>query len=349
MKKTIMLLLIFLCSANAALGIRVTSLYQGSVPAKSQSEPERNRLASQALAQVLVKVSGNNDTLNNPQIKTYLGKARDLMQEFSYVPTTHLPGETTPYLLQLNFDPEAINKILRDTSVPIWGQNRPLLIIWLDYEIPGHPAEMIGADSGGNISSMLKFSAERRGVPVIFPALDVEDLGQIAVNDIISTNIPKLMAAAKRYESDAILIGRITQDSGKYNTQWKLVLGNDQWGWNITGNTLPDIFTAMTDHVGTALAGRFATVVANTVQSSFIVKIIHVPEAGDFVEVMNYIKHLTPVADVQLEQVSGDAIILRISLRGTKESFEKALIVEKKLTLMTGEGNQSEFIYQWNH
>src|SRR5579872_2407798 len=269
MKKIGMLLLIYFLSVNAAYCVKVAALYQGVVPVASQSADMRSQLASDALAQVLIKVSGNSDILNNSNVKEHLNSADSLMQEFGYVPAPNIPGNTKPYFLQLNFDPDGVNKILREAGAPLWGQNRPLLLVWFEYEEPDHPAEVIGADSGSNISVMLKQNTDRRGVPVIFPALDVEDLGQVSVNDVQMMNLPKLISAAKRYASDAILIGRIIRDANGYRTEWKLVMGNDQWGWNITGKTLQDTLTALADHVADTLGGRYASVITNTVQSHF--------------------------------------------------------------------------------
>ncbi len=341
--------ILYFLSANAALAVRVTTLYQGVLPVASQSAAERNQLASEALQQVLIKVSGNNNILNRPEIKDHLSAASTFMQEFSYASAPNLPDRTKPYLLQLNFDPDGINKLLRDAGAPIWGQNRPLLLIWLAYETKDHPVEIIGADSPNPLSVIVKQNTDRRGVPVLFPAMDVQDLEQVSANDVVTINLPKLTAAAKRYGSDAILAGQIQQNATGYTTQWKLIMGNDQWGWTITGKTLPDIMAAMADHVADTLAGRYATVITNTVQSNFTMKITGVAEAEDFVQVMNYIKHLTPVSDVELEQISGSDMLLSVSLRGSQESFTQALSVGQKLTPVTNDNKQAMLVYQWNH
>ncbi len=345
MNKIGVLLLLYLLSVGTALAVRVTALYQGVLPATSQSATERNQLAGQALVQVLVKVSGNPAILTQPSIKAHLNSASSLMQEFSY---SSASGQTKPYFLQLNFDEEGINSILRDAGAPIWGQNRPLLLVWLEYEVPRHPPEIIGADSGNPISVLLKQNTDRRGVPVIFPAMDVQDLGQVSIHDVAIMDIPKLLNATKRYAGDAMLMGRIVQVADGYNTQWKLIMGNDQWGWMITGKTIPDVLTTIADRVADTLAGRYATVITNQVQSNVTLKIVNVTEADDFVQVMNYIKHLTPVADVQLVQITGSDMILKVSLRGAQESFAEALSVGQKLTPVSSDKKQSGWVYQWN-
>ncbi|HSW94031.1 MAG TPA: DUF2066 domain-containing protein [Gammaproteobacteria bacterium] len=348
MKKSGLLFLLYLICASPVLAVRVQTLYQGVLPVSSQATTLQSQLASDALAQVLVKVSGNNAVLNNPVVKSQSGSAMSLMQEFGYAPAPHTPPNLKPWLLQVNFDPEGVNQLLRDAGQPIWGQNRPLLMVWLDYEVNGHPPAMIGADAGSDVSVMLKQQTDRRGLPVVFPAMDVTDLGQVSVNDIVTMALPKLMNAASRYTRDGMLIGRIQQTASGYNTQWKLVVGHDQWGWNITGNHLMDILASMSDHVADALAGRYATVISNTVQSEVTLKIVNVTEADDFVQVMNYIKHLTPVSDVEVVQITGNELILKVSLRGSDESFARALSVGQKMTPVATTGAPSDRVYQWN-
>lgn len=351
MKKIILFLSILLIFSNPSVfAAHTTALYQGTLPVASQSPELRSQVAADALAQVLVKVSGNTQVLANPEIKANLKTANSLIEEFSYTAT---PKQPKPYLLHLDFDADGINKILRDAGAPIWGQNRPLLLVWLDYEIPNHPAEIIGANSNSTIAMLLQENAARRGLPLIFPAMDITDMGQAGVNDVVTMNVPKLTNATKRYASDAILVGRILQTVDGYSSQWKLVMGNDQWGWNVTSKSLPDMLAAITDRIADTLSGRYATVITNAVQATLTVKITNMTQPDDFSDVINYIKHLTPVANVLLVEVQGSDLILRINLRGTRESFTQALSVGQKLTAVplpaASDNKQRMLIYQWNH
>ena len=348
MKRVVILFLVFFLGVSTAFPAKVSTLYQGVLPVATQSATQRDRLATEALAQVFIKVSGNDDILNNPAIKAHLSSANSLVDEYSYSRAPSIPGNAMPWLLQLDFGVDAINKILREAGAPIWGQNRPLMAVWLDYEVPGHAPEIIGADSGSNITLLLKQNTDRRGVPVVFPALDVQDLAQVTVNDVASMNFFKLINGSARYSSDAVLAGRIQATANGYITQWKLALGNDQWGWTITAKTLPDVMAEIANHVAGTLAGRYATVISNTVQSEFTLKIQGIAAADDFVQVSNYLRHLTPVSDVQLLEIDGTNMVVKISLRGTRESFEKALSVGKKLTPVANT-NPSLLAYQWNN
>src|SRR3990167_3580501 len=337
-----------ICTINTAFAVRVTRLYQAQIPVASQTSEERNQVLQQGLTQVLIKVSGDNGVLNHPKIKLRLEElAGTLMQEFSYSPS-NLPDNAKPYFLQLDFDADGINKVLRDAGVPIWGQNRPLILVWLDVEVPNHPAEIMTNDSANDISLLFKQNMNRRGLPIIFPMMDITDMNLVSVNDIVTKAVPILTNAAKRYSSDAMLMGHITQDKNGFNAQWTLVMGQSQWDWSMTGETIADVLTTVTNNIADTLAGRYAVIMTDTAQTKFTLQVAGVTEAEDFMQLMNYLQHLTPVADVQLIQVSGSDVTLNISLRGTRESFSQAVSLGKKLTSVNN-NNQTIPLYQWNH
>ncbi len=334
--------------AGVANAVRVTALYQGVVPVASQSAQERERLLQPALSQVFIKVSGSNQVLNNTALKARLSSANTLMQEFSYTPAPSFVAATTPYLLHINFDADGVNKLLRDAGVPIWGQNRPLILVWLDFEMLNHKPEIIGANAASDIPVILKQNMDRRGVPVIFPAMDMQDISQVTANDVATMDLVKLTTAAKRYGSDAILVGRITQDEKGYNTQWKLVMDTDQWSFSPPGKTLVDSFAALADNIADTLAGRYAAVMTNDAQIKLSVKIVGITQSDDFSQVMNYVKHLTAVTNVEVAHVTENEVTLDVSLRGTENTFVQAVSIGQKLTPLPSE-NKTMLVYQWNH
>lgn len=335
----------FLYTANA-FAIRVNAIYKADLPVASQSANERDQMLPDALAQVLTKVSGTTQVLDNPAIKTQLKDASSLMQEYSYQKNT---GNTAkPYRLIVQFDSEAINKILTDANIPIWGANRPLITVWIDDELANHSPELIDNSSQNAILNLLKTEADNRGLPIIFPMMDVTDMNIVSSNDFVTQNVPNLQKASERYGSDAILLARIMHSDTGITVQAKLILGKDVWGWNLSDKTMAPIMTTLVDTVTHALAERYATAVKPTIQENMTLKVINVAEEDDFSHMMNYIEHLTPVSDVQIVRVEGNEVILSISLRATRDSFLQALMIGKKLSPVADQQNQNLMVYQWN-
>lgn len=327
-------LLLFL--AGLTYAAKVDSLYQGQTPVSSQSQEEQNRAVQAALLQVLLKVSGNNSILKKPDIKPRLTDAQKLVQQVGY---------STPTLLSVDFDPSGVNDLLRSLNVPIWSQNRPMIVAWVENEALGHPAEILGSDSNNETVTLLKQQADQHGLPILFPLMDIADINQVSPNDIATMAIPKLTSAAKRYAGDVILAGRVIRGANGFATQWKLVVGDNHWEWNIVGKTLNEIIPVLVENITNTLAARFAVTTTSAVQTELTLKISGVTLQDDLAQLTRYLEHLAPVASVSVAQISGGDVTLTISLRGTREAFTQLLSLGNKLTPI----NPAEWKYQWNH
>jgi hypothetical protein len=105
----------------------------------------------------------------------------------------------------------------------------------------------------------------------------------------------------------------------------------------------------MADNVADTLAGRYAAVMTNNVQTKLTLKITGITQSDDFMQVMNYVKHLTAVTDVEVVRVAESEVVLNVSLRGTQATFAQAVSIGQKLTPVPGNNNQTMLVYQWNH
>lgn len=323
------------------------SIYETEVLVPSQTEKDRNPAEKTALEQVLVKASGNSNIMEkSPKLRASLDEAADLVQEFTYSPA---PDATRalPFLLTVHFDPEAVNRLLRAAGSPVWGQSRPEILVWLVYEAPGDPADIVPS-SDDTIPPALQEAARRRGLPFIFPMMDVTELGEVAVDDVVTRKVATLQAASQRYASNGILIGHIIQTKKGVSSQWQLVLTPDQWSWNLDGKNLYEVFTGVVNNVTDTLAGRYSTATTSAVQAQISLSVIGVKGQADVLQLMQYLQHLTPVADVQLRSVNGSQIMLDVTLRGGRDSFIQAVALGRNLLPISGGNAQDQSLrYQW--
>jgi hypothetical protein len=326
----ILVLLLAVAPPLEAHAVRVHSIYQAEIPVASESEEDKLIAEQAALAEVFIKISGNSHILdNNPNLKSSLTYADSLVEEYSYSTPLDAPKET-PSVLFVRFDAEGVNKLLREAGSPVWGENRPLILVWLALQTLDKSAEIVDG-SMGELLPMLKQTAKQRGLPVIFPMMDVTDVTQVSVNDIGAKSITTLLQASKRYDSNAILIGKVTQTSGDYMSHWILVLGADRWSWDVTGSSMQDVMTGIVDNVTDALANRYGMVVSTAVQAQVTLTIHGFAKNADLLRIMRYLQHLTPVTEVQLMTVVNSDITFNVSLHGSKEAFIQALASGKTL------------------
>jgi hypothetical protein len=329
-----------------ALAVRVSSIYQAEIPVASQSPQEKAQAIQEGLARVLIKVSGNSQVLASyPTLKPALNHADVLAQQFNYKSPANAPKDA-PYLLTIHFDPEGVNRLLRDAGSPIWGRSRPLILAWLAFEGPGHPADLVDS-SPSDVQKALKHNAEQRGLPIILPTMDVADLNQVTASAVTGKSIAMLQQAAKRYAPKAILVGNINQPKAGLESQWLLVMGKEQWNWNIKGASLQEIFASVVNNVADTLAGKYGAVLSEAAQSEVVLKIAGVKQQTDLMSLMKYLQHLTVVADVQLTSITGSDIVLSVSLRGSKPGFMQALTLGKKLEALNNSDAQDALNYRW--
>jgi len=339
MRRLLFFLFIFLFTSTA-FAVRVNSIYRAEIPVSSQSVQERDQAVLQGLSQVLIKVSGKPTILNNPTIKSHLtAAAANLMQEYSY----------TENLLKVSFDQNGVNKLLKDANSPIWGTSRPLIVAWIQYQGANQAPQIIDSHSGNEIQALLKQNSDRYGLPVLLPMMDVTDLNQLSGNDVANMRVDNLQSASKRYGNDAILVMNISQQNHTVTAQSKLVLGKESWGWNSTGDTVQNVLNSLMDKVSETLVARYSTVVTNVTQKNITLKITGVNQQTDFAELIHYIQNIAFVDSVQPAKISGDAIELSISLRGSQEAFVQAISLDKKLTPTADNSNTQLLIYEWNH
>jgi hypothetical protein len=322
--------LILLNLAPLAWAVRVPSIYQDDVPVATQDPGDKLQGEQDALGDVFVKVSGNAHILdNNPNLKANLNEADDYVQEYGYSTPPDAP-KSTPFLLFVRFDADAVNRMLQEAGTPIWGQNRPLILVWLAMTTPQQPLDFV--DSGGLLPKLLKDTGKQRGLPMIFPMLDVTDLSLVSVSDLSAKSYAALQQASQRYDSNALLIGNITQNKNGFNSHWQLVLDDKHWVWDLAGKTMQDVFTSVVDAVGDTLAARYGVITTdNTADLALTLTITGVKQHADLLQLVKYLQHLTPVADVQLKNVAGNEITLDVSLRSSRDSFVQAVSLSKSL------------------
>lgn len=188
-------------------------IYRAQALVKSQSEAERNAAARVTFGELMVRVSGQRNALDNPVVRAAMPKAQNYLFGFSYKSSSEKLVEGsrsfTALALQLNYEPQAIGQLLRDAQLPLWPAQRPTLLVWLVFKdqrglhlVP----EVI------DFQAINSFAAYR-GLPLVFPKHDVRDSFSISAQDVWDLDQVKIKAASERYKADAILVGRYTPSS----------------------------------------------------------------------------------------------------------------------------------------
>jgi uncharacterized protein len=307
--------------SGTARAVEVPGLYEAEVPVTGQSAAERVAASRTALEDVLVKVSGNADIAQNPQIEPMLTEAEQWVQRYQYrtIPSsgTAMPSTEAPtQLLWESFDRQTINQHLYDAGIPVWGVNRPATLLWLAIE-NGGDRYLVGGDNSPDIQAAVNDQAHSRGLPLNVPLLDLQDQGALAVADVWGDFSDMIFKASARYQSDAILVGRVyAVAAGQWQSHWTLYHRGSVTSWESAPGSQDAAIAAGIYGATAEFVKLYALKITPGVGNTVVLSIENINSLADYARVTHYLQSLDPVADAQVEKVEGSNVSFLIKVRG---------------------------------
>ena len=70
---------------------------------------------------MIIKVTGNSQSMVNPVMKKALTNVNTFVQQYSYQANTDTSDKAHPFILQTDFDQKAINNLLSQANLTVWG------------------------------------------------------------------------------------------------------------------------------------------------------------------------------------------------------------------------------------
>jgi hypothetical protein len=341
MKKSIIYgLLLALLLPVSSFAAKVSGLYEAEIQVYSQKSSERELAMVSALAEVFAKVSGKKDAASTGKMPDALKNPNRFLQQYRYraLPDEDLqrelavakPGDK-PQLLVFRFDKAAVNKALSDNGLPVWGATRPTALVWLAVEDEGR-RYMVGSTSKEPLRQELLKEARRRGMAVLLPLMDLQDQMALSFSDVWGGFREAIEKASSRYNTEAVLIGRLYRpNGGDWQGQWTLLEGGFLKTWRGAG-ILPE--ELLDDGVAGAiedLASRYAPA-AGQKEGLLPVTVTDVHTLDDYARVSHYLKSLQQVSSVNPSRVEADRVTFELDIHGSAASFSQTVALGNVLT-----------------
>ena len=317
---TIPVLVVIACAAPAALAVEVATLYTAQVVLDEELDNPQAAAYEMALADVLLRVSGFELSADPEMVALMFPDPPSYVVQFR-------PGEDNT--LWVSFDGDAIERTLRQAGQTVWGSDRPLTLVWLAVDWGRGEREIIAAndperrrdearsiDRNRLLRQRVLDIAERRGLPVVFPLLDTEDLKSLSFSDLWGGFNEQILLASDRYNVNSILVGRIRPTTNQRN-QWSYFFGNDERSWN--GE--PELVINL---VADLLADEFA--ISGSSPLEFVnLNISGVNSVEAYGAVENMLSNTNLIESFSINKVAGDRVHYRVEARGGVERLRRAL------------------------
>ncbi len=319
-----------LLPARAPWAVETPGLYEAEVAVADQSAAARAGAARAALAEVLLKVTGNPAASAQPQLKALLPQAEQWMQRYQY-----RSGEAGPSIV-VSFDRQTINQRIYDAGLPVWDRNRPKLLLWLALEDAGSRA-LVGGDSRPDVQALVNDSAQRRGLPLSLPALDAQDQNAVSLADVWGQFTDPVARVSGRYQADGVLLGRVyLVGPQRWRGRWTLRHAGNTSSWEAGEGSVADVITAGLNQVTEDLARRYALVLTPGVNSAATLVVDNVAGVQDYARVLRYLTGLDPVGGVTVQRVQGGSVVYQVQVRGELQGLTQSLALGRVLAPLAG-------------
>jgi uncharacterized protein len=319
-----MLLLSLFCLQDA-VAEKVGNLYEGETPVTGQGSEARAAGIRQAFAQVLVKVSGDRGLLSNPQIDGLLRQASSYVQQYRYRSLEYSSVAAADRLLWVRFDERAVNRLLRETGVPVWGAaTRPSVLIWLGEE-SGASRSLVSLEQQTMLKATLNRVADERGLPILLPLMDMEDRNALPVSDLWGGFEADIRRASGRYLPDVILVGRLSQLGSEWRGEWHLYLPDKVNRWQTRAGSKLALAEEGLQQAADALAIRFAPQQLTEGSHSIRIRVHGLTRLADYVLVRDYLQSLAMIEQLDLLAASPDQLDFLARVQGGRELLERGI------------------------
>lgn len=357
---TALFLLLF---APVSLALPIEELYKAEVLVVNEDERQFINGVRAGLLQVLVRVSGTQEVENSAVIASSIRHPSAYYDAFEYASTDRtfqIAGKVVPAkLLRIFFEPGAVAKLLRRAGFSVWGSNRPGVLLWLavsdengrriisDNSVSDNvaPGSNIPEDSIVDIMRGLQDQARLRGVPLLFPLLDLEDSAALSTVEVWGAFLGKIDDASRRYNPDSVLTARIAQDNvGRWSANWSYRIGRE---WKVARNASfspQELVRAMIDRLADDLAAKYA-IDSSRGQVTLVIEAVE--SLRDYAAVDRYLASLASVLNSFVVRVQDDEVEFALNTEGQNEQLIKIINLDKKMRLLSADERNNVLRYRW--
>ena len=180
---------------------------EAQIPVSDQSQKTQANAVKKALTQVMVKVSGNTEVLQNPGVRAALRTPEAYLRSYRF----SYSGNETYYVAE--FDKTKLTELMKREGLPLWGERRPETIVWLATETDDNERIILDESTPTPVGEMLVHTAKTRGVPVSLPLMDLTDSASISIYDVWGRFVQSLTASSQRYGVDNIIGARLYKNT----------------------------------------------------------------------------------------------------------------------------------------
>ncbi|WP_305906998.1 DUF2066 domain-containing protein [Methylomarinum sp. Ch1-1] len=328
-------LLALLCSQQGWTA-EVKGLYEIEVWAKSRSDEDRNKAIQEALSTVLGRVVAADNVQETPVVKTAIAGASHYVRQFQYsMSADDRRDDGQARLMRVLFDEAQLLNLLRSGNIGIWSEIRPETLVWLVVDEQGD-RRFYHADDMPELTSALSRAARLKGLPIIFPLLDLQEQQQISVNEVLSADSRQLLSVSERYDVVSVMAGRVVDKGRCWRAEWALYFDEKIKQWVSPCGPIKEVMLAGMQGAYDVLSKYYGVKPDITEIGYTVLKIKGVNSMTDMIRVTDFLESLPIIKAVNWVSVEGGYNVYKIKYEGNEHLLAEALTNANVLTPLPG-------------
>jgi hypothetical protein len=294
---------------------------------------------------VLIKVRGNKDLLSDQKIKSAITKATQFVRSYSY------DKQGSQLYLVINFDPQRVEDVIRNAGFPVWDKRRPDSIIWLAIQSSTDSSRKIARPTDHpEIYQQLNMRAAQRGIVLMFPVWDLDDIQSVGVYDIWGGFSAQIAQATERYAVPSILSARIyinetssnsrskkssaiEQNQVQWSADWTMIEAGSILAGQVQGDDPLIIAKALIDALADQLSLKYAIDLAQIDRADTKVQIVvnNIDTLKYYSFALSFLENMSVVNGATLIKQQGTRATFELDLLGDVDDLTNALNLDNKI------------------
>ncbi|MCW0506373.1 MULTISPECIES: DUF2066 domain-containing protein [Aeromonas] len=317
---------------------QVTDLYQGKAPTSGDMVAAQ----SQALGDVLVKVTGKRDILTQPAVVKALAAPGDYVQHYGYQDVGPVK------FLKADFDVAKVNALISQSKFALLGPARPQVAIWL--VINEGERRVLPDQSSDGWAAALRTQSQALGLPVSIPLMDLDDNMAVNATDVWGRFADPILKASQRYGAEMVVLGKLTPEGEKWSIDWGLY--GPKAGGELAeltrgsgSGTQAEVAQGFADGLAAWLVQNYGARISGVASSQTLV-VEGLSGIDGMITVQKMLQGMASVTKVEIGKLEGDKVTFNLALQGDKAELIRGLQLESRLRQI--DDNDSGLRYQWS-
>ena len=323
----------------------VTWLYDVSVEIPDRSSEARAAASREGLATVLTRLTGLAQLPQSPTLEAALAAPDRYALRFGYREAKR--NDKPIVQLAVRYADAALQKLVKDSALPLWSANRPKLLVWVARDAASRQT-MRAPDATDPVDDALSSRATFRGLPIALPPADGAP-DAIALSDALQRTDPaSLHDIAQRAQADGMLVGRIVASpSGRAHGQWRMALFGADERFELDAATPEEAAALAIDRATDEIVGQYA--IAAGEEREMRMRVDGISDFAQYSALLRYLGSLEFVEQLRVVEVERGALHVSITTNTPWDRFAKLLALDGRLqSTMSLPDPSSEIDFAWH-